>query len=186
VSVPATPIIDNGTLALLVMLSAFVICGMFLLTSANFVFANTGSIPSEQHAPTINDEGSQASSQALGDHSELSAGPEMPRLPYERDKKTYFIAGDQVVAIRADGHYTQLYTKDEKLFSPLSISDAEARLPAETFLRTHRSYLVNIDEIVSFERHKDNGMCLFEGVTSLKGAPVSRSYVPIVRERLGI
>ncbi|MEM7463757.1 MAG: MHYT domain-containing protein [Pseudomonadota bacterium] len=186
VRVPATPILDNGTLALLVMLSAFVICGMFLLTSANFVFANKGDIPTGINEPSASGDSLMKAALVKNDQNELQASPEMLRLPFERDKKTFFIACDQIVAIRADGHYTQLYTKDEKLFCPLSISDAETRLPPDIFLRTHRSYLVNINAIVSFERHKDNGMCQFDGVTSLKGAPVSRSYVPVVKERLGI
>lgn len=182
----AVPIIDNGTLALLVMLSAFVICGMFLLTSANFVFtpspgsALPESIISEEYAsPVLVDPQNSTTASDPGEEKPV-------RLPYERDKRTHFISSDAVVAIRADGHYTQLYTNTEKLFCPLAISNIERRLPASMFLRTHRSYLVNIEAIASFERHKDNGMCLFEGVTSLKGAPVSRSFVPVVRAKLGI
>jgi len=53
-------------------------------------------------------------------------------------------------------------------------------------VRTHRSYLVNKNRVAAFERQKDNGICLFEGIQSLKAAPVSRGYIPQVRSALGI
>jgi DNA-binding LytR/AlgR family response regulator len=111
---------------------------------------------------------------------------EMLRIPYERDKRTHFIPADQVIALRAEGHYTVLYTLQEKLFCPWSISEAEKRLPASLFLRTHRSYLVNMHQVTAFERHKDSGSCHFDGAQSLKFAPVSRGNVAGVREALGL
>lgn len=171
-----TPLIENGTLALLVMFSAFVICGTFLLASTNYVFAGL--------------EGGAAPAPA-GNGSLFAPSPGVPagdarRIPYERDKRTYFIAADQVIALRAEGHYTVLYTHDEKLFCPWSISEAARRLPETLFLRTHRSYLVNINRVTAFERHKDNGSCHFDGARSLKFVPVSRGNVAGVREALGL
>lgn len=197
----ATPLLDNGTLAILVMLSAFVICGTFLLTSANFIFAKQ---PSAVAAAAANatppaDTPAQAQSRipALaqgGEEEDEAPLPErlptaaaiVERLPYERDKRTHFIEADQVAAIRAEGHYSILYTRDDKLFCPLSISTVEKRLRRGGFVRTHRSYLVNKNRVAAFERQKDNGVCLFEGVQSLKAAPVSRGYIPQVRSALGI
>lgn len=178
-----TPLIENGTLALLVMFSAFVICGTFLLASTNYVFAGF--------------DGDTALAGADGKTSALSrpeppalvpAMPvgDVPRIPYERDKRTYFISADQVIALRAEGHYTVLCTRDEKLFCPWSISEAAKRLPDTLFLRTHRSYLVNINQVTAFERHKDNGSCHFDGARSLKLVPVSRGNVAGVREALGL
>lgn len=194
----ATPLLDNGTLAILVMLSAFVICGTFLLTSANFIFAKEPAAVAGSAAPEVPDARAPAAPAAF---AALPAGeddeaplPELlsvaasiaERLPYERDKRTHFIEADQVAAIRAEGHYSILYTRDDKLFCPLSISTVEKRLRRGAFVRTHRSYLVNKNRVAAFERQKDNGICLFEGVQSLKAAPVSRGYIPQVRSALGI
>ena len=49
-----------------------------------------------------------------------------------------------------------------------------------------RSYLVNINQVTAFERHKDNGSCHFDGARSLKLVPVSRGNVAGVREALGL
>jgi len=192
----ATPLLDNGTLAILVMLSAFVICGTFLLTSANFIFAKQSSAsaaaaetPAAQAPAAL----AAVTAQATEEEDESPLPERLPiaaaiveRLPYERDKRTHFIEADQVAAIRAEGHYSILYTRDDKLFCPLSISTVEKRLRRGGFVRTHRSYLVNKNRVAAFERQKDNGICLFEGVQSLKAAPVSRGYIPQVRSALGI
>ncbi|MEZ5879303.1 MAG: MHYT domain-containing protein [Nitratireductor sp.] len=186
-----TPVISHGVLALLVMLSAFVICGTFLLTAANFVPASTGGTqgllsdepedftraPSPVAAPPL---------VPLHGASFQDVNSHPVRLPFERDKRTYFIDPREVVAIRAEGHYSVIYTAGEKLFCPLSISAVEERVDKASFIRTHRSYLVNMDRVSAFERAKDNGRCLFEDVTSLNSAPVSRTFVPKVRTALGI
>jgi len=186
-----TPLIENGTLALLVMFSAFVICGTFLLASTNYVFtgfggAATAGAPAAAAAFTgVHEGGEEPLPEEVLSAAFVPHG-DAPRIPYERDKRTCFIPADQVIALRAEGHYTVLYTREEKLFCPWSISEAEKRLPDSLFLRTHRSYLVNIHQVTAFERHKDSGSCHFEGVQSLKFAPVSRGNVAGVREALGL
>ncbi len=184
-----TPIIENGTLALVVMLSAFVICGTFLLTATNFLLTGEAREAASQETVQVNtgapanpDTPESTPEQTVSDFPVL----EKHKLPYERDKRIYFIEPAQVAAIRAEGHYTIIHTADDKLFCPLSISEVEKRLHAGRFIRTHRSYLVNIERVTAFERAKDSGRCLFEGVTSLKFVPVSRSFVPRVRTALNI
>jgi NO-binding membrane sensor protein with MHYT domain len=175
-----TPLIANGTLALLVMFSAFVICGTFLLISTNYVFVRLA----PERAFAEDPDTDRARDLAAETTYEVSGNSF--RLPYERDKRTHFVPADEVIAVRAEGHYTILYTRREKLFCPWSISTAETRLPATQFMRTHRSYLVNVKHVSAFERHKDSGACHFDGVQALKFAPVSRGNVAGVREALGL
>ena len=186
-----TPLIESGTLPLLVMFSAFVICGTFLLASTNYVFAGFGG---DAVLVAADGRGANPATGPVAAPTEFeprATAPamlpgEIPRIPYERDKRTHFISADQVIALRAEGHYTVLYTFDEKLFCPWSISEAANRLPESLYLRTHRSYLVNIHHVTAFERHKDNGSCHFDGARSLKFVPVSRGNVAGVREALGL
>jgi len=103
-----------------------------------------------------------------------------------KDGRTRFIAPEAVAAIRAEGHYTFLYAGTERLFCPWSISETEKRLDPGLFLRTHRSYLVNKRLVSGFERKKDTGVCLFEGVAALARVPVSRSRLLDVRQQLGV
>jgi DNA-binding LytR/AlgR family response regulator len=88
-------------------------------------------------------------------------------------------------ALRAEGHYTILYHRSEKLFCPWSISDAEKRL-APGFLRVHRSYLINPRLLTGLDMLKDTGLCFFDGVEPPLRVPVSRSHLKAVREALGL
>ena len=85
--------------------------------------------------------------------------------------------------MRADGHYTQIYTASERLFCAWPITEASKRLLPAGFLQTHRSYLVNPSRVARFERSKDKGRCLFDG-NDLPPAPVSRSKLKAIQDAL--
>ncbi len=108
------------------------------------------------------------------------------KIPYEQLKQIMFVDSSEVGAIRADGRYTQLYTRDGVKFCPWSISEAENRLTGAKFYRSHRSYLVNIAAVAGFEKHRDSGVCRFEGFTQLKQVPVSRARVNELTTELGV
>ncbi|SIO41346.1 MHYT domain-containing protein, NO-binding membrane sensor [Rhodovulum sp. ES.010] len=167
----AGPAIDNAHLALLVLVTAFVISGAFLMSGASFLSAS----PFPAEAP--------AEPPPAPPNEPATAGP---RLPYEREGVTYFLPPGAVSAIRAEGHYTIAYTDEGRVFCPWSISEAERRLCASGFFRVHRSYLVNTGRVAAFERRKDSGLCRFEGLADLDRVPVSRARVPALRERLGL
>jgi DNA-binding LytR/AlgR family response regulator len=115
----------------------------------------------------------------------VAALPAEARIPYERESRIFFLDAAQVAAVRAEGHYTVLYHRTEKLFCPWSISEAEKRL-TPGFLRVHRSYLINPRLVTGFERLKDTGLCFFDGVEPPIKVPVSRSHLTAVREALGL
>ncbi|WP_170415135.1 MHYT domain-containing protein [Ruegeria arenilitoris] len=160
----AGPALDNQVLAMGVTVSVFLICGAFLLTGISFIEPKEKLVPERTPEPAT-----------------LRAG-----VPFEREGQTYFTEPASVAAIRAEGHYTVLYMGVEKLFCPWSITEAENRLKPDGFLRAHRSYLVNPKHVSSFERHKDNGTCYFDGVDALTKVPVSRSRLTDIREALGL
>ena len=85
--------------------------------------------------------------------------------------------------MRADGHYTQVYTQHERLFCAWPITQASNRLLPVGFLQTHRSYLVNPSRITRFERTKDKGRCIFDGA-DMPPAPVSRSKLKTIQDAL--
>ena len=167
----SAPVISNDYLALIVALATFVLCGAFLLTSATAGMPDAAAIlPIVPAAPTIG--------------RQLKSPIRTARLPYERDGKTFFVAASEVLAARAGGHYTTLYRGDEELFCPWPISRLEEELDAAPFLRTHRSYIVNLDFVRGFERRKDQGVCLFDLGAAIQEAPVSRTNLAQTRALL--
>lgn len=117
-----------------------------------------------------------------------SLGPEGPRLlklPVQRNKTTLFIGLDDIVSIQADAHYTTVFTRSGRFFCPMSLTDLEARLDPECFLRVHRSHMVNIRHAKAFERQKEHAVIVLDGPDD-RVVPVSRGRVTRLRHALGI
>lgn len=171
------PVMSNETLALGVILSSFVILGAFLWMSVTFL------VPTAPRPATIADAPIQEDVEA---HQESPRTvPVAVRIPCEREGVTLLVDPAQVAFVRADGHYTNVYTQGAQHFCTWPITEATKRLGAVGFLKTHRSYLVNPAQVQHFERLKDSGVCHFAS-TDLPPVPVSRSHLKSVRDALGM
>lgn len=175
----AGPALSNAALAMLVAVSSFVISGVSLLTGVSFF--DTASL-----AETSEPAGPEAVLHGEPETVPITTNPPSVPVPYERDGRTQFADSSEIAAIRAEGHYTVLYTGQEKYFCPWSISEAYNRLAAHQFIRAHRSYLVNPTYVREFQRTKDTGVCFFRNTESLAKVPVSRSRLSDVRQALGV
>lgn len=173
------PAVGNEVMAIGVVLTSFVLCGAFLLTGISFISQHGMAAPAAQAV------GPHADDEEPADAEQDAPAAKLARIPYEKEGRTHFLDVGAIAAIRAEGHYTNLYTRDAQLFCAWSITEAEKRLRAGPFIKTHRSYLVNPAFVTGFERLKDNGVCHFD-VAKLVKVPVSRSRLRAVREALGV
>ncbi len=186
-SAMAVPVLANAQVAVIVLLSAFVISGAFLVSGASFLNRDTGLVL----PVAAGDRGTGRIDTPMPAPAPEPAfppvdrRPEGLRLPYEKDGKTYLIGFDKVAAIQSEGHYTTAWLAQSPVFCPWSISQAEAAVP-EGFLRVHRQWLVNMALVQGFERTKDNGFCLMSAGGALDRVPVSRTRVGAVRDALGL
>jgi len=175
------PNLSTGALALVVAVAAFLICGLFLLTAlplerkeAVSETADAAPMPAAEPEPVH-----EAETVSEEPH------PACSRLPYEVDHATRFISADRISAIRADGHYTRLRNGKGEVFCPWPISRVETELDHDIFIRTHRSYLVNLRHVQGFERDGDKAFCLV-GEGEDQRVPVSRARVREVRRALSL
>lgn len=67
------------------------------------------------------------------------------------DGKLERVAFDDLLYIEALANYVTLYTPHKKLVAYLTMKGIEEQLPADRFLKVHKSYIVNIDKIKSIE-----------------------------------
>lgn len=184
---PQAASLGQDALAVTVTLAAFCICGAFLLAASTFIprreidrvapvadpaqsASTTGGAQTESPAPVL----------------PTAATPASVRIPYEENRQTLFVGVDEVGAIRADGRYTQLYTRHGVKLCPWSITDAEQRLNESGFYRSHRSYLINLEAVSGFEKHRETGTCRLEGFAEIGEVPVSRSRVSALVASLGL
>jgi len=158
------PTMSNEVLALGVIFSSFVLFGTFLWVSVTYLVATPPNVTAPPTTPLP--------------VSDL-------QIPCERDGAKLYIAPDDIVFVRADGHYTQVYTDHDRLFCVWPITQATKRLIPAGFLQTHRSYLVNPSKVNRFERTKDKGRCIFAS-DDLPPAPVSRSKLKLIQDALGL
>ena len=88
--------------------------------------------------------------------------------------RVLLIPADQVDAIEATGNYMHLHLGRQTYMIRDTLASLETRLPRDRFLRTHRSWLVNLDRIRELRPwSKGSYLAVVEGGTEV---PVSRSF----------
>ncbi|KZN61860.1 hypothetical protein N473_21980 [Pseudoalteromonas luteoviolacea CPMOR-1] len=103
------------------------------------------------------------------------------RLELSVAGKTEYVTMTDIAYCKAAGDYVELYMKDgtDKLYSG-PLKQLEVSLPS-MFVKTHRSYLVNLDEVLTLHStNSQHSLLLTVGET----VPVSRRLVPSVRATL--
>jgi two-component system, LytTR family, response regulator len=92
---------------------------------------------------------------------------------YEQLKVMY----DDILYLEAAGNYVTFVTKEKPIISRSTFIEAINLLPADKFVRIHRSFVVSINKIDKVERHQ----------VTIKGKtiPVSEAYGQNLSEALG-
>lgn len=101
---------------------------------------------------------------------ESAVSPSPRSIIVKADYKQLQIALDEILYIEGVGDYVKIHTADgtRPVITQMSMKTAEERLPADRFVRVHRSYIVNMDRIRTIER----GRIVF----GKEYIPVSDSY----------
>lgn len=184
--------LDNDQLALIVMLSSFMLCGMFLLlavpaetagqASSNALLSPHGGTATSDTVMSEPQTALPATGAAPSDEGSTS-NKKPVKIPYEQNNVVKFLSVDDIHAVKADGHYTCIYNGIDKLFCPWSISHVADALDSEKFIRTHRSFLVNRHRIVGLRRDGDKSYCVIGSDTEFE-IPVARPNVTELRKIL--
>lgn len=218
----SAPNISQGTLAMIVAVASFVICGLFLLiavpandtnasakratASAPEIVAKTiGEMEEAPSAPETKDDNhtqegvapdvvarkqsnlalSKVMNEPRQPDADKSAADKPVRIPYERDNAIRFLMADAIAYIQADGHYSRIQDGKLEYFCPWPISRVEKSVASQEFIRTHRSFLVNISKVKGFRRNGDKAWCLFGDAEDIE-VPVSRARIAEVQSALGL
>ncbi|HLN24532.1 MAG TPA: LytTR family transcriptional regulator DNA-binding domain-containing protein [Patescibacteria group bacterium] len=107
------------------------------------------------------------------------------KLPLSVRSGLALIDVNEVVYLRADGHYTRAVSEAADALCTLPLTELERRLDPAQFLRVHRSYLVNLRHTHAVER-SDGQWWLIMATEAPTRVPVSRANIEGLRHRLGI
>ena len=106
----------------------------------------------------------------------------MERITIKTGQKLHIIPVEDIIYIQSDGDYVQLATKDGKFLKEQTMKFFETNLPEKLFVRTHRSYIVNIEYITRIESYgKQNQQIALKNGEWLK---VSASGYRLLKEVL--
>lgn len=187
------PAASPQVLALVVALLCFLIVASFLLflvpeprakSAPGMAGGPFGEEPesAEMAAPEIPVAGRQALPLGgLGQPRPQRAG----KVPVEVAEGTQLVDVAEIRSIRANAHYTFLHDGQRERLSPWSISQAEAALDPELFLRVHRSHIVAVAHVTLIRKEGDGAVVELDGATPHL-VPVSRARIAELRARLGL
>lgn len=108
---------------------------------------------------------------------DTTPAPATTTLFLKTDRHLTRIAIDSILYIESLKDYIRIYTTAGDYLCHQSLTDITARLPAEKFLRVHRSYTLSLDKIDQIRQH-----CAHIGSRTI---PISRAHRQDLYSRLG-
>ncbi|MFD1139538.1 LytR/AlgR family response regulator transcription factor [Larkinella insperata] len=107
-----------------------------------------------------------------------TAGPKPPSdsIVVKVDAEWVRVRFDELLYAQSWGNYVKLFLPGRMLLTPLTTSELESRLPADQFIRIHKSYIIALNKI-----ERLSGNTLYIGETEL---PVGITFRRELTERL--
>lgn len=114
------------------------------------------------------------------DVPKLSAEP-IDRLLVQTGGGETMLRYEQIVYLESSRNYVAVHTSEKEYLVRDTMANLEQRLAAGSFVRCHRSYLVNLDHVAEI-RNMDNNYRIT--LTSGADIPLSRSYRDSFRSKI--
>lgn len=109
----------------------------------------------------------------------------LQRLPIWIGEKMLLINFDEILYCSVENNKAKVYTEKTCYETNDCLVNLEDKLPGDRFMRTHRSYLVNLSKIQEISPYFNNTLVLkIEG--SKEEIPVSRSYLKAFKSAMNI
>jgi DNA-binding LytR/AlgR family response regulator len=108
------------------------------------------------------------------------------RLPVQRGDETFLVPLAEICYFEASGKYSYAHTRSKRFLTGYSLGQLEERLGDGTFVRTHRSYIVNVDFIRKVTKDKSKGTLIVLADDSETALKVSESHLSAMKEKLGL
>ncbi len=100
----------------------------------------------------------------------------------QKSEKLFNLPVEEIIFLEASGDYTIITTKTDQFVSSSGIGKLEEILNPETFIRVHRSTIINLNSLKEIERHFNGGMVV--KMQNGKSFPVSRTYAKLIRKKV--
>lgn len=71
----------------------------------------------------------------------------------QSERRTYKVDFNDVIYIEALKDYVVIYTTTQKLITAMNLKTMYQKLPIEKFIRVSKSFIVNLNQVTSFDNH---------------------------------
>lgn len=132
-----------------------------------------GRITKEEHEPGMIEKLVTTASEAEG---------YLTRIVFRKGAGIKIIPLNLISYLAAEDDYVMIYYNEGKALKPQTMKYYEEHLPPSLFIRVHRSYIVNVEQITRLEPYsKDNYVAVLKSGEKI---PVSRTGYKMLREKL--
>lgn len=138
---------------------------------------SSAAIEQTQVTSTPPQEGSTSGTTGVSSPIKGAVGANSSYLMVKADYRLYKINFDDLLYIEGQHEYVSFYTKGKRITALYSLKSLEEQLPADRFVRVHKSYIVSINDISEIEQ-------LSVTVAGQK-IPIGGSYRDSLLARLG-
>ena len=118
---------------------------------------------------------------------EQQAAPLSPlsinRVTVRNGQKILIIPIEEIIFIKADGDYISINTANGSWLKEQTMKDIENILPVDSFVRIHRSYIVNVNHISRIERYGEYRQVILNNNSKIK---ISAARYQTLKQILGI
>lgn len=105
-------------------------------------------------------------------------------IPIQIDERIYIIKMEDIIAIAVDNGITTIYTSEKEFSTNEPLNAYEEKVKGHAFLRVHRSYLLNIKEILEIQPWFNHTFLVT--MSNQVKIPVSRHYMKRFKEKVGL
>jgi len=125
--------------------------------------------------------GDKESIEKLVEHRDAQE-EELHRIVVKSRSRINVVPVSEVTYLEAQDDYVMIYTHESKHLKQKTMKYFEAHLPAEEFVRIHRSYIVRVEEIAQMQLYeKDSYIVILKNGNKL---PVSKTGLPKLKKQL--
>lgn len=107
------------------------------------------------------------------------------KIAVRKGGRTVLLSIDDIVFLSARNKSTYAHTYENQYLVDLTLGDLEEKLEKDSFIRVHRSYMINLNKIKEIQR-LDGAYVVVAGDRDETHIPVARRQVRGFREAVGI
>ena len=117
-------------------------------------------------------------------HLQENKPESLTTIPIQMDERIYIVKIEDIIAVAVENGITTIYTIEKEYTTNEPLNAYEEKVKGYAFLRVHRSYLLNVKEILEIQPWFNHTFLVT--MSNQAKIPVSRHYMKQFKEEVGL